>query len=122
MQLYDSIAGGIKVSIPPYPIEAVTHIKPILKESPNVGVPIRDLDEDSTYFYEIMMQDGEMVHSVGAGAVGVVVDCADDAEEALNYDILEKARIPDKQYRTDLKEVLPKMMEEACEALEYVPA
>jgi phosphoribosylamine-glycine ligase len=124
MDLFDSIAAGIKISIPPYPIEAVEHIKPILKESPNVGVPIRDLDEDATYFYEIKMEDGQMIHSIGLGSIGCVVDCGDEAEDSLDYpyECLEKARIPEKQYRTDLKEVLPKMMEEACEALEYVSA
>jgi hypothetical protein len=65
-----------------------------------------------------------MIHSIGLGSIGCVVDCGDEAEDSLDYpyECLEKARIPEKQYRTDLKEVLPKMMEEACEALEYVSA
>lgn len=122
MKLYDSIAGGIRVTIPPYPIEPTRDVKKVLSEAPNVGVPIRDLNEDSTYFYEVMMQDGELVHSVGTGVIGVVVDCGEDVYECLEkpYEILEECRIPDKQYRTDLSTKLTEMIEEACEALEYV--
>lgn len=123
MELYDSIAGGIRVTIPPFPIEATKDVRNILAESPNVGVPIKDLDEDCTYFYEIMMQDGQLVHSTGTGIIGVVVDCAEDPKEVLihPYEILEECRILDKQYRTDLSELLADMAEEACEALDYVP-
>lgn len=121
MQIYDAIAGGIRITIPPYPIEP-NSIKKILKEAPNIGVPIRDLDEDHTYFYEVMLQDGELVHSPGTGSIGVVVDVGKDPAECLEQplEILEACRIPDKQYRTDLPDVLAKMCEEACEALENV--
>ena len=123
MELLDMTAGGIRISIPPYPIEPV-NLKTLLKESPNIDVPIRDLDEDYTYFYEVMKRDGELVHSSGTGAIAVVVDTNEDFEEVLElpYEILEKCRVPDKQYRTDLKEKLPEMAEEACEALENVRA
>lgn len=123
MQIYDAIAGGIRITIPPYPIEP-NSIKKILKEAPNIGVPIRDLDEDHTYFYEVMLQDGELVHSPGTGSIGVVVDVGKDPAECLEQpmEILEACRIPDKQYRTDLPDVLSKMCEEACEALENVSA
>lgn len=122
MEVIDAIAGGVRVTIPPYPIEATTNIKKILSEAPNVGVPIRDLDETASYFYEVMEQDGELVHSSGTGAIAVVSDCSEDLKDVLDYpyEILDKCRIPDKQYRTDLREVLTDMAEEACEALEYV--
>lgn len=123
MEIYDAIAGGIRISIPPYPIEP-NSIQKILNESPNIGVPIKDLDEDSTYFYEVMLQDGELVHSPGTGSIGVVSDAGKDVIECLEQpmEILEGCRIPDKQYRTDLPDVLDKMCEEACEALENVSA
>lgn len=122
MELCDAIAGGVRVTIPPYPIEATTNLRKILQEAPNVGVPIRDLDEDDTYFYEVMLQDGELVHSSGTGVIGVVSDCSENLKDVLDhpYEILDKCRIPDKQYRTDLAELLADMAEEACEALEYV--
>lgn len=123
MELYDSIAGGVRITIPPYPIEPTKDVKKVLSEAPNIGVPIRDLDEESTYFYEVMMQDGELVHSNGTGVIGVVIDCSEDPQDVLNhpYEVLEECRIPDKQYRTDLSEKLAGMADEACEALDYVP-
>jgi phosphoribosylamine--glycine ligase len=122
MDLVDMIAGGIRLTIPPYPIEPTTDVKKVLDQSPNMGVPIRDLDEESTYFYEIMIQDGEMVHSPGTGVIGVVIDRDEDPEDCLGrpYQVLDQCRVPDKQYRTDLRDVLPEMCEEACEALDYV--
>jgi phosphoribosylamine-glycine ligase len=117
MKLHDVIAGGIRISIPPYPIEPTTDVRKVLDESPNVGVPIKGLD--NVYFYEVMMLDGQLVHSPGTGVLGVVVDCAEDPEDVLimPYEALDNAKIPDKQYRTDLSSVLPDMCREACEAL-----
>lgn len=123
MGVYDAFAGGVRITIPPYPIEPTHDVKKVLQESPNMGVPIRDLDEDSTYFYEVMVQDDELVHSPGTGVIGIVSDCDEKLEGLLDhpYDILESCRIPDKQYRTDLQKVLTDMCQEACEAL-YVSA
>lgn len=122
MELYDAISGGVRLTIPPYPIEATEDVKKVLKEAPNVGVPIRDVDEEYAYFYEVMLQDGELVHSPGTGVIAVIIDCGENPHSALEYpyEILEKCRIPDKQYRTDLQKVLADMCEEACEALDYV--
>ena len=124
MDLYDAIAGGVRLTIPPYPIEPTNDVGKVLKEAPNQGVPIRDLEDDGVYFYEVMMQDGELVHSSGNGVIAVVSDCGEDPKECLNYpyEILEGCRVPDKQYRTDLQEKLSEMTEEACEALDYVSA
>jgi phosphoribosylamine-glycine ligase len=119
MELHDAIAAGIRVSIPPYPIEPTKDVKKVLSESPNVGVPIRGLEDASPYYYEVMMEDGQLVHSPGTGVIAVVTECAEESEDALSYlcDILDKATIPDKQYRTDLGDILPEMCKEACEAL-----
>jgi hypothetical protein len=117
MEVHDAIAGGIRITIPPYPIEPTTDVKKVLDQSPNIGVPIKGLED--AYLYEVMMQDGQLVHSPGTGLIAVVNDCAEDADDALilPYEILESASIPDKQYRTDLGNVLPDMCREACEAL-----
>jgi phosphoribosylamine--glycine ligase len=117
MMLKDIIAGGVRISIPPYPIEPTTDVKKVLDQSPNMGVPIKGLDD--AYLYEVMMWEGELVHSPGTGVIGVVSDVAEDPEDTLigPYEILEAANIPDKQYRTDLAEVLSDMCQEACEAL-----
>lgn len=122
MDLYDAVAGGVRLSIPPYPIEVTEDVKKILKEAPNVGIPIKDLEDANSYYYEVMMEDKQLVHSPGTGAIAVISDCGDDPHEALEYpyEILENCRIPDKQYRTDLQKVLANMCEEACEALDYV--
>lgn len=122
MELQDAVAGGVRITIPPYPIEPTNDVGKVLKEAPNTGVPIRDLDTDNTYFYEIMVQDGELVHSPGTGVIAVISDFSENLEDVLDYpyEILEGCRIPDKQYRTDLQGKLAKMAEEACEALEYV--
>lgn len=116
----DAIAGGVRITIPPYPIEPTTNMKAVLKQSPNTGIPIEGLDD--AYLYEVMVFDNQLVHSPGTGVIAVVSDVCDEAEDCLSgpYEILEKANIPDKQYRTDLCEVLPDMCREACEALECV--
>lgn len=121
MGLYDAISAGVRITIPPYPIEPIQSLKKVLSEAPNVGVPIRGLSWNNTYFYEVMDQDNELVHAPGTGIIGVVIERGDDAREILDEvrDVLDDARIPDKQYRTDLSDRLPEMCEEACEALEY---
>jgi phosphoribosylamine-glycine ligase len=117
MQLHDAIAGGIRISIPPYPVEPTTDMKKILEQSPNMGVPIKGLE--NPYYYEVMMFEEQLVHSPGTGMIAVVSDLAEDPSDCLDfpYEVLENANIPDKQYRTDLQQVLPDMFREACEAL-----
>lgn len=117
MRLHDLIAGGVRISIPPYPIEPTTDVKKVLSQSPNIGVPIKGLED--AYYYEVMKWEGELVHSSGTGVIAVVSDAADDVVDCLTipYEILEGASIPDKQYRTDLQIVLPDMFQEACEVL-----
>ena len=124
MDLYDAVGGGIRLTIPPYPMEPTENVRKVLASAPNLGVPIRDLDEDHTYFYEVLMQDGELVHSPGTGVIAVIVDADEDLKSVLDrpYEILEECRVPDKQYRTDLSGILGDMAEEACEALDYVSA
>jgi phosphoribosylamine---glycine ligase len=123
----NAFAGGVRVSIPPYPIEpkpisSQESLKRIQKTAPNLGVPIRGLDNfpENVYFYEVMKEGKDLVHSAGTGAIAVVSNWDADVEQCLTlpYEILEECKIPDKQYRTDLNQVLPEMHKEACEAME----
>lgn len=111
--ILDCFAGGIRVSIPPYPIE-LDDAREVQKNSPNKGIPIRGLDEhNNTYFYEVERKDKELVHSDGTGVIAVISDWDRDVNDCLAtpYGILEECKIPDKQYRTDLREVLVQMYE-----------
>jgi phosphoribosylamine-glycine ligase len=117
----EDVAAGIRVTIPPYPLEP--NIDNIQKISPNLGIPIRGIREedlDYIYFFEIMSdEDEELVHSDGTGVIFVASDVGSDVKKALKkpYKIIEDCKIPDKQYRTDLVEVLTEMKNQViCEA------
>lgn len=117
MKLKDGFSAGVRFTIPPYPIEP-EHLKPILKESPNLGVPIRGFDVNdicNLYFFEIMLDDQDsIVHGDGTGVLGVAGGIADESKEAFTaaYELLERAKVPDLQYRNDLGKVIPKMYNE----------
>lgn len=108
-------AAGVVFSIPPHPLEA-TRPEDSQKVRPNMGVPIRGLTEKnvgSLYFYEVCEDDGQLVHSVGAGVLGVAIGVADNCRCAFDqpYETLRELKIPELQYRTDLRRVLPDMRE-----------
>jgi phosphoribosylamine--glycine ligase len=117
----DSFAGGVRVSIPPYPIEPISTkgTYEVQKNSPNFGVPLRfpERFEDNYYFYEIVSENGDLYHSDGTGIIAVISAAREECEESIKacYDIIEEVKIPDIQYRTDLAEVLPDMYEEVKE-------
>lgn len=117
-ELHDMFAAGVRITIPPYPIE-LKDTKIIQKISPNQGIPIRDLDYDNTYFYEVERGHGDLFHSEGTGVIAVVSDYDSDIESCLNrpYEILEDCKVPDKQYRTDLREVLVQMHSDIAEEI-----
>jgi len=112
----DKFAGGIRVTIPPYPVEPQGH-GDIEKLAPNIGVPILGWKEyqDSLYFYEVSKEDNQLFHSGGTGVIACAMGIGDNPLECLvyPYDILEGLVIPDKQYRVDLHNVLPGMVEKA---------
>lgn len=121
MQFSEDFSGGIRVTIPPYPCEA-TDYKVLGEIAPNEGIPIRDLEGDDIYYYEVKIKDGELVHSTGSGIIACVSTISNDPEDCFPLKSIEEARIPQKQYRTDLGKVLPEMYEEACEVLDAVSA
>jgi|SRR5271166_990562 len=125
MEILDYFAGGVRITIPPYPIESPERIeKNLQKISPNVGIPIRGFEycQDNCYFYEIMKDNDLIVHSSGTGVIACVSDLGMTPESCFDfpYDILEECKVPDKQYRTDLDEILPRMYKEVKGVLENV--
>lgn len=105
LPLVDRKAGGLRISIPPYPSE---HLHP------DEGIPIRGLTRDDKphlYFYDVKLDDAD--HLVSTSAFGAIVtitgvgdgiaDVMDDVER-----VAKRAKIPQKQYRTDLKQVFLK--------------
>jgi len=124
MNLFENaFASGIRVTIPPYPIEPKSS-RAIQKHSPNKGIPIRGYEgnENNCYFYEIEEKDEVLIHSDGTGVIAVISDYWDTPTGSLElpYEILDNMKIPDKQYRTDLRDVLPQMYEDVKEVLEDV--
>ena len=119
----DKFAAGIRLSIPPYPLEPEKpeHVQLV---RPNIGIPIRGLTEansGSLYFYEVMEQEGVLVHSSGTGLIACAMGVADNPWHAFNqpYRILDELKVPEKQYRTDLCGVLCDMYEQVkhCDSL-----
>ena len=105
----------MRFSIPPYPLE-VEKIEDSQKVRPNLRVPIRGLNDKnagSFYFYEVMEEDGKLVHSVGTGLLGVAVGVADRPHDAWDksYDLLRELKVPELQYRTDLRREIGDMYE-----------
>lgn len=119
MNILDAFAGGVRITIPPYPLE-LEDIKVVQKVDPNFGIPIRGLEpESNVYFYEVTKHEDELIHSEGSGIIAVVSDWETKAKGAFSapYEILDEAKIRDKQYRTDLDKVLPEMYEDAMSAM-----
>jgi phosphoribosylamine--glycine ligase len=120
--LKDGFASAVKLSIPPYPAQATVDDGLKLAEivTPNIGVPIRGIPEGKEhhfYWYEIFDDKGQLAHSPGYGAIAEVVAIGDTVEAAFEepYELLEDLVLPNKQYRTDLVEVLGAMHEELKE-------
>jgi phosphoribosylamine--glycine ligase len=106
-------ASSVRITIPPYPIETES---PTEELSPNIGIPIQKYDADNCYFFEVMAEDDQLVHSGGTGVICCAIGEAEDCEKSFErpYKICGEIIIPDKQYRTDLKKVLPEMVEEVA--------
>ena len=113
----DMFAAGIRFSIPPYPLEPekIEHVQMV---RPNLGIPVRgltDKNSGSIYWYEVMEKDGMLVHSSGTGLIGCAVGVSKDPWSAFDapYCVLSELKIPEKQYRTDMREKLCEMYYEA---------
>jgi phosphoribosylamine--glycine ligase len=111
--IFDTYAGAVRLTIPPYPVETEKDPEDF---SPSIGVPILNSEEyqDECYFYEVKMEDEVLQHAGGSGVILCGLSDSDRADNCLDraYEILENVTVPDKQYRTDLNKVLPKMVKE----------
>lgn len=119
VSMVDKIASAVRVTIPPYPLEP-KEIKDVQEVCPNIGIPIRGIPEDKAdrfYWFEVMEDGDDFVHSVGTGVICDIVGFGDDCYEAFEepYEICEELVIPNKQYRTDLDECLSEMYQQAEE-------
>ena len=115
MEIENKFCGGVRLTIPSYPYEPEED-EPIPMHP---GIPLQGLDvkkKKDMYFYEIMRgnKPNEIVHSGGVGLIMCAMSVSDDFHTCLDgaYKICEDARIPDKMYRTDLREVLEKDYDE----------
>lgn len=108
-------AASVRLSIPPYPMEAKTGVD-TEKVSPNEGIPIQgwEKEQENLYFYEVMLENEQLVHSGGTGVICLGLSEDSNAEKAVeqSYDILEGIKVPDKQYRTDLAKYFKEKVEE----------
>lgn len=115
MPINDIYAGSVRLTIPPYPLEPDEPID-TEKVTANEGIPIQNWEDyqGSLYFYEVMCEDGNLVHSGGTGVICLAISCDKDCAETISNAecILKEIKVPDKQYRTDLCDVLEKMIEE----------
>jgi phosphoribosylamine--glycine ligase len=120
IKLNKADAGAVRVTIPPYPAEPKNGVNPE-KFSPSIGVPILNWEDlqEKLYFYEVALEEGQLVHSGGVGVVACALGMGQTPYECMDeaYSVAEELNIPDKQYRTDLREVLTDMVEEV---LDYV--
>lgn len=118
LKVLDKFAGSVRMSIPPYPMEVKSGID-TENISPNEGIPIQNWDkhQGKLYFYEVMCNKGELVHSGGTGVICLGIEQDSDAETTIvkSTEILKDIKVPDKQYRTDLDEVLGKMVKEVLQ-------
>jgi phosphoribosylamine---glycine ligase len=118
MAVKDGYGAGVRITIPPWPNEEYL-AKP--------GIPIRgwrSSDLLSIYPYDIQLKGDELATSGGWGIIGVLNGFGSSIDEAFEmaYKLAKKARIPDKQYRTDLAEVCSKDFRKAAKLLEEVTA
>lgn len=103
-QLKDGFAGGLRVTIPPYPTQ---------KYKAEENVPILGLDEKDyadTFWYNVRTHKDDPNRIVSAGAWGILAlftGHGDSIASSMSrpMKLAEKVRITDKQYRTDLVKV-----------------
>lgn len=99
MKLKLGFGGGVHVSIPPYPSEEF--------HGP-ADIPIRGWerkDREHLYFFDVYLDERNQLMSAPAyGNIAITLGWGMSIEDSLKgpYELADHARIPDKQYRTDL--------------------
>jgi phosphoribosylamine--glycine ligase len=105
LPLANKRASGLRISIPPYPSE---HFHP------DEGIPIRGLtreDREHLYFFDVKLDAGNRLVSTNAfGAIVTITGSGDGIVDSFDgpLAIAKRAKIPQKQYRTDLVNVFIK--------------
>jgi phosphoribosylamine-glycine ligase len=114
LPLKNSIASALRLSIPPYPTERY--------KAPE-GIPIRGFtrsDRAHLYFYDVKLNDKlKLVSTAACGAIVTITGTGDSIIEAMEgpTKLAERAKIADKQYRTDL---VSAFVEHWCELDTYI--
>lgn len=103
MALKRGFASALRVSVPPYPSEEFKHVG---------GIPIRGWEKEhrpNLFFYEVMLDDqNRFVTAPAYGAVAAITGHGNTIEESFETPryLAKLAKIPEKQYRTDIVETL----------------
>lgn len=103
MRVKSGYASAVRINVPPYPAEQFVH---------EGNVPVRGFEREDLshlFFYDVMLNDkDQFVTSPAYGAVVAITGWAQDPRQSLEhpYKLARQAKIPDKMYRTDLREVL----------------
>lgn len=99
MSLHSGFAGALRITIPPYPSNEF---------KPQGGVPVLGFDRgdrDHLFFYDVEHRlPDSLVTTACYGVVVAVTALADTPNDVMGkvLALAKKARIPEKQYRTDL--------------------
>lgn len=99
MPLRSTFASALRISIPPYPTD---------KAQVPQGIPIRGFtrsDKTHLYFYDVALDEKlHVVTTPAYGALVTITGTGDSIVEAMEepMEIAKRAKIPSKQYRTDL--------------------
>jgi len=104
--LRDAVGAAIRVSVPPYPTGDPKNCR-----GERVVDPI--LDDPQLWPGDVMLDEQERLVLGGVDGVAyIVAGIGGTAESALGmcYRWLAQARLPDRQYRNDLAETLPKRL------------
>ncbi len=95
--------AGVRVTIPPYPVELKQEDVSEKVYDSCKGTPILDFEkiEDDFYLYDAMRHEGNLVCAGTSGMVGVAMGAGSDPREAgmAAYRIADRLRVPNKQYR-----------------------
>ena len=97
--------GGVRVHVPPYPLELRDKEMCHKVYETARGVPILDFEkvDGDFYFYDVMKDDeGKLVCAGTSGTIGVAMGAGSDPREAglAAYKVAERLNVPNKSFRS----------------------
>jgi phosphoribosylamine-glycine ligase len=112
--LSEGFGAGVRIGLPPWPSE---------KFHGEAGIPLRGFEEEDLecfYPYEVVLTENELQSSKGFGILGVVNGQGATVYTAFAraYEVIKKLRIPELQYRNDLRKALFEDYSKLCEVLD----